>query len=78
MQSLKSKSLMRYKTVAVSDANGNFHYCKTNDILVFAKEHQIKKTTINLNYSQRRISSWINSKTEELNEVVTQIYHLLK
>jgi uncharacterized protein YfdQ (DUF2303 family) len=37
------------KTVAVSDANGEFSIiAKTNDILVFvSKEHQIKKITIN-------------------------------
>jgi uncharacterized protein YfdQ (DUF2303 family) len=44
---------MQYKTVAVSDANGEFSIiAKANDILVFvSKEHQIKKITINLNYS---------------------------
>jgi hypothetical protein len=43
------------KTVAVSDANGEFSIiAKTNDILVFvSKEHQIKKITINPNYSQK-------------------------
>jgi hypothetical protein len=59
------------KTVAVLMQMENFHYCKTNDILVFvSKEHQIKKITINLNYSKDELVVELILKAEELNEVV--------
>jgi hypothetical protein len=61
------------KTVAVSDANGEFSIiAKTNDILVFvSKEHQIKKITINPKlFTKDELVVELILKAEELNEVV--------
>jgi hypothetical protein len=61
------------KTVAVSDANGEFSIiAKTNDILVFvSKEHQIKKITINPKlFTNDELVVELILKAEELNEVV--------
>jgi hypothetical protein len=71
---------MSTKTVAVSDANGEFSIIKTNDILVFvSKEHQKKKITINPKlFTNDELVVELILKAEELNEVVITICHLLK